>query len=139
MKNWRAILPPFGLLWLRFWMGLGIAHHGFQKLFGGRMDMFSDAVAKMGLPAPEFLAWMAALSEFLGGLLILIGYGTRWAALFIAITMSVAVFIHHSGDPFKMKELAISYLVASIALFMMGSGEYSINKFLADRAKKPKN
>ncbi len=61
-------------------MGLGIAHYGYGKTFGGHMDKFAAGVAQMGLPLPVVFAWAAAFSELLGGILVAVGFQTRAAA-----------------------------------------------------------
>jgi hypothetical protein len=53
---------------------------------------------------------------------------TRTALVFSAITMAVAAFLAHSGDPFGKKELALIYLVISIALIFTGPGKYALDK-----------
>lgn len=118
----------FGLLWLRVLMGLGIAYHGYGKLFGGKMDGFSEKIALMHIPMPLIMAWAAALSEFLGGILIVLGLKTRIAALFVFITMCVAVFVAHQNDPFRVKELALAYLTMAGTLFFVGPGKYSLDR-----------
>ena len=116
-----------GLLWLRIFMGLGMAYHGYGKLFGGRREQFIEAVGAMGMPLPEVLAWAAMITEFLGGVLIVIGFKTRFAAVFIAVTMGVAAFITHGADPFAKKELALAYLVMAIMFIISGPGKYSLD------------
>lgn len=119
-----------GLLWLRVAAGAGIAIHGHGKVFGGHMDKFTEGVTAMGFPAPEFFAWAAALSEFAGGILLVAGLGTRFAALSILMTMSVAFFITHRADPFKVKELAFLYWGMSGALMLTGAGAFSLDRFI---------
>ncbi len=75
------------------------------------------------MPQPELMAWMAALSEFFGGLLLVLGLFTRPAALFCMVTMSVAVFVSHSEDAFSVKEKALAYWTMFGALLIMGGGE----------------
>src|SRR5688572_29008146 len=103
----------FGLLFLRVMMGLGADYHGYGKLFGRGIEGFAGGVEKMGFPFPLFFAWAAALSEFVGGILVIAGLKTRYAALFIFITMSVAAFHAHADDPLKVKELALAYWTIS--------------------------
>ena len=117
-----------GLLWLRILMGAGISYHGYGKIFGGIMPKFSQGVAQMGFPAPEFFAWAAALSEFAGGLLIVIGFLTRPAAFFLFCTMTVAAFIAHSADPLDVKELALAYWAMASVLILTGPGKISIDR-----------
>lgn len=116
-----------GLLWLRLLMGAGIASHGYQKLFVDGLEGFAQGVARMGFPAAYAFAFMAAASEFFGGLFIMIGLGTRIAAFFVFATMSVAAFIAHALDPFKVKELALAYLAMSGMLIITGGGRVSVD------------
>lgn len=117
-----------GLLLLRVVAGFGIATHGYQKLFGGRMPDFTAGVAAMGFPVPGFFAWAAAISEFLGGILVAIGLKTRAASAFVCATMAVAAFIRHASDPFKVRELALVYLAVFGALALIGPGKFSLDR-----------
>lgn len=117
-----------GLLWLRVLMGLGIATHGYAKLFGGRMDSFTAGIGALGFPLPIFFAWAAALSEFVGGLLVALGLRTRFAAALVAATMAVAAFVVHRADPFKVRELALAYFTMSVAVILLGPGKYSLDR-----------
>ena len=117
-----------GLLWLRLLMGAGIAYHGYNEIFGGMMGRLTQGVAQMGFPTPELFAWAAALSQFAGGLFIIIGFLTRPAAFFVFFTMTVAAFIKHSVDPFNVKELALAYWAMAGALILTGPGKFSIDR-----------
>ncbi len=130
MSEWRTHSLNAGLLLLRILMGLGIAYHGYGKIFGGHMDGLIQGVTAMGFPIPVVFAWAAALSEFAGGILIVLGLLTRVAALFIFFTMLVAVFITHGSDPLAVKELAIAYLTMSGALVLTGGGRCSLDSRL---------
>lgn len=128
MAKVKEVALNVGLLWLRLLMGVGIAHHGYGKVFGGMMERFVQGVAQMGFPAPELFAWMAALSEFAGGLLIVAGFLTRPAAFFVFFTMAVAAFVTHSADPFDVKELALAYWAMASTLILTGPGKFSIDR-----------
>lgn len=123
----RSTDESVGLLWLRVFMGAGIASHGYAIVFGGHLDQFTVGVAKLGFPTPMVFAWAAALSEFAGGLCAIVGFQTRIAALFIFITMSVAAFMQHAADPFEVKELALAYWTMAGTLMLTGSGSLSID------------
>ncbi len=117
------------MLILRVLFGLAMAFgHGLSKM--PPSEKLIQGVMTMGFPAPVFFAWSAALAEFAGGILIALGLLTRPAAASLAITMFVAFFIAHGGDPFAKKELALLYLGASIVIMMMGAGKFSLDHVL---------
>src|SRR5438445_13753872 len=87
----------WGLLILRLVLGGSFVLHGSQKLFGAfggsGIEAFTSNIARMGFPGPP-MAWsyLAAGSEFLGGLAVLLGVLTEFGAAAIAFTMIVAVW-----------------------------------------------
>jgi putative oxidoreductase len=114
------------LLALRLAVGLMMAGgHGFKKVTD--LDTFVASVARHRLPLPELLAPVAALSEFVGGLLIALGLLTRPAASLVLITLLVAAFWVHSADPFAKKEMALLYASCMIALLLTGPGKWSLD------------
>ena len=129
MGERREQLRDVGLLFLRLGMGIGIAGHGYGKLFSDRMQGFIDGVSKMGLPfgQPAVLAHVAAWSEFGGGILIVIGLLTRVSALMVLGTMCVAFFVAHGDDPWNVKELAFTYLIMAATLLLTGPGRFSLD------------
>lgn len=120
--GWQNI----GLLFLRVMLGVGMARHGFNKIFLRDMDAFAAGVSNMGLPMPLVLAWAAALSEFAGGICVALGAWTRTAAFFIFATMTVAAFVRHGGDPLAKKELALAYWTMAGAVVLIGPGGLSL-------------
>jgi putative oxidoreductase len=124
-----------GLFWLRVLTGLGMAYHGYGKVFGDHMQMLVPGVEKLGFPQPVIFAWLAALSEFAGGILIAIGLGTRIAAFFIFVTMSVAAFVVHAQDAFNVKELALAYWTVSGVLILTGAGAWSLDELFSRRGR----
>jgi putative oxidoreductase len=118
-----------GLLLFRLFIGLVMAFaHGLGKLPPN--EQLIGGVAALGFPIPVLFAWMAALSEFLGGLLIAAGLFTRHAALFLGFTMFVAAFGAHAQDPFQNKEMALLYLISCVLLVFCGAGKYSLDRSL---------
>jgi putative oxidoreductase len=122
----------FGLLLVRLFFGGVLAvMHGLGKL--PVSDDFVAGVANMGFPLPAMFAWAAALSEFVGGVLLALGFLTRPAALFVCATMAVAAFITHAADSFQTKELALSYGVVALALMFTGAGRFSLDHLFFGR------
>lgn len=118
--------PEFGLTLLRLFTGLMLAlAHGRTKL--PPPEKFVEMVGKMGFPAPTAAAWISALTEFLGGILLAIGLCTRPAAFFIAFNMAVAAFAVNGGGFDKM-ELPLFYFFVALAFLFVGGGRFSIDR-----------
>jgi putative oxidoreductase len=115
---------------LRLVLGVIFIAHGYPKLFGGGMEKFVGTVTtKVGMP--PFMAYVAALSEFGGGVLLLLGLFTRWAALFIAGVMVVATAtIHWNQGLVKGYEFTLSLLAGALVLMILGGGWLSVDKLI---------
>ena len=116
---------------LRVGFGIMFILHGFPKIIGGpeTWAQVGGAMGFVGLGfAPAFWGFMASVSEFLGGVLLVIGLLTRPAALFMAFTMLIATIMHISvGDPMSTVLHPLKGLVAFIALIYGGPGRYAID------------
>jgi putative oxidoreductase len=102
-----------------------------NKLIAGGEIQFPDPLG-MG---PTVSLVLAVFAELICSILIGFGFLTRLAAFPLIITMAVAAFIVHAGDPFKQKELSLMYLVLYIILFFIGSGKYSVDYFISKKRK----
>lgn len=129
----KETFQQLGLLWLRILAGAGMAYHGYSIVFGGLINKMAEGVAQMGFPMPAVFAWAAALSEFAGGILLIFGLGTRFAAFFIFVTMGVAAFMVHRNDPFQVKELSLAFWTVSGALMMTGAGRFSLDSLFCKK------
>jgi len=123
------LISQLGLAILRVVAGLSMAFaHGLDKL--PPPDGFVKLVRGLGLPAPEWLAWAAGMTEFLGGLLLAVGLMTRPAGALMAITMAVAVFGYHAGDPYNKAELATLYAAIALCFAFSGSGRFGLDRIV---------
>lgn len=128
-------LANLGLTLLRIFTGVTLmAAHGMGKL--PPSEQFTAGVEKIGLPLPGLFAWAAALTEFLGGAFLAIGFLTRPASFFIAFMMLVALLGVHFNDPFQKKELAFLYLFIALAFLLKGAGDWSIDALLRDKRRR---
>jgi putative oxidoreductase len=87
----------------------------------------------MGVPAPELLAWMAAVAEFGGGLLIALGLLTPPTALLLVGHFLFVSLVGHAGDAFGDRELPLFFLATAVLLLLSGAGRYSIDAVLSRR------
>lgn len=119
-----------GLLLLRLVVGVAFMMHGWGKIQTPMSWMPPDA------PIPGFLQLLAAVSEFGGGLALILGLLTRLASLGIACTMMVATLMHAvvMKDPFINPagggsfELPLVFLIIAILFILAGPGKYSLDK-----------
>ena len=77
-----------------FWMA------GTQKIAGidSTIEWFGNPDWGLGLPFPTLMAYLAAYTEAIGALLLLIGLATRWISIPLMVTMLVAAFAVHWGN-----------------------------------------
>jgi len=126
MNDSRALDLMVALLRLAFG-GMMLLQHGIpklEKLFWGDPTRFGDPI---GL-GPVASLGLAVFAEFLCSLFLVFGFMTRLAVVPLIITMIVAVFIVHGGDPMSDKEMGLLYLFAYIALLIGGPGYYSLDR-----------
>lgn len=122
-------LTSFGLLILRLWLGLTLLlNHGIGKLkaFDSMAPNWVDPF-KIGHTASFTLVVFA---EVVAASLLAAGLVTRFAALVLAISMSVAFIVAHKGSLSggHSGELAFIYLSAFVALFFAGPGRLSLDQ-----------
>jgi len=80
----------YSLMVLRICVGVVFVGHGALKLFGG-LNKFVAFLEQAGVPFPGLMAAVVAAIEFLGGLAIVLGTGTRISALLLSGVMVVAM------------------------------------------------
>jgi putative oxidoreductase len=130
-------LTPFALPILRIGIGLILIPHGAQKLFGwfGGMgfEKFVALFNTLGYRPGIFWLTLVALTEFVGGILLVLGLFTRFAALALVIFMIVAVhFTSGKGFFWTAGGLEYSLLILFVGLVFLirGGGEYSLDRKL---------
>lgn len=125
----------YAALVLRVPVGLVLAAHGAQKLFGWfrgyGLEGTGQWLASIGLEPGYLMALLAGGAEFFGGLALVLGLLTRPAALVAAFTMLVAIFSVHIGNGLFMSnngyEYALTLLVVTVALAMQGAGRFAVD------------
>ena len=90
-------LDGLPLLGLRLYLAYPFYYAGMTKLSGieDTIAWFGNPDWGLGLPFPELLAYLAAYTEFIGAILLVIGFATRWISVPLIVTMLVAIFAVH--------------------------------------------
>lgn len=125
----------FAPVLVRVVIGIVGAVHGWPKMKD--LGAFIANVDKQGIPLAPVFGTAAALSEFLGGIALILGLFGRWAAFFFACTMAVAVFKIHWANGFLAKgngyEFPLVLLVAALSIVLSGSGPLSVDRILGKK------
>jgi putative oxidoreductase len=138
-------MPAFGSLYasldrlmlplLRIALGLILIPHGCQKLFGWfgglGFEKFSALFDKLGYKPGAFWVAVVALTELVGGLMLVFGIFTRFAALAVSIFMINAIwFTSAKGFFWTAGGMEYSILILAVALVFLikGGGECSIDR-----------
>jgi len=125
-RQWQS----WGIALVRVAVGAVLVAHGSQKLLVYGIQGTAGAFGHMGLPLPELSALLSIGAEFLGGLALVLGLATRWAAGAAAINMAVAVFAVHLKNGFFLPagaEYALTLLLANLALVLTGAGAFALD------------
>ncbi len=134
--NGLTPVQGWGIAALRIVVGIVFLAHGGQKFFVWGFGAVAGGFGQIGIPAPMLAAVIVTLVEFLGGLALLLGLFTRWAAVPLAINMLGAILTVHLRAGFFLPdgyEFALTLLAANLALSLLGSGEASVERLLERR------
>lgn len=126
------------LLVLRVAMGVVFIVHGWPKLNPGSpskgVSGFAGFLKAMGVPLPTLFAWIVALLETVGAVLLIVGLGTRILAAGFAINMIVAILVA------KIRFMKVGFvsgweldyvlLAQALALLLAGSGAIGLDRLL---------
>lgn len=127
------MLADIGKLTLRVSIGALMLFHGINKIIGG-VGWIENQMIAMGLPA--FLAWSVLIGEVCAPIMLIIGFRVKIGASLIALTMMVAIILVSKNGIIAtdsnggwILELPVLYLIASITIFCLGAGKYSLEQF----------
>ncbi len=123
----------WGMTILRVVIGIAFVVHGGQKLFITGFAGVTAYMAHIGIPLPGIAGPLVSLVEFLGGLALVVGLLSRWAALLLVCDMTVAILkvnIHRGFMGPGGAELPLVLLVANLAVAAHGSGALSLEALL---------
>lgn len=130
-------LEWLGPLFVRLALGLVFVTSGWGKLHS--LDDVTRYFGSLGIPAPHAQAVFVSTVELVGGLLLILGLGTRIAALFLIGVMAVAIWTAKLPEVHGVVEVAgtieLAYLAAFVWLVVAGAGAASVDHLLGDRRR----
>ena len=128
----RLLRSPF-LLFVRLYWGWQFAQTGWGKLHN--LSHVKEFFGSLGIPAPGVMAPFVSCLEFFGGILLIVGLGTRLIGLILAGNMLVAYI---TSDVMALKSIfsdpgkfyvadPFTFLFASLIAFIFGAGLFSLD------------
>ena len=123
-----------GILVLRLGLGIMFMAHGLQKTFGAfggpGIKAFSEMLSGLKMAPPLFWAYVAAYTELLGGLFLVIGLQTRLSAAMLLVLIVTAAITVHLKKGFFLSNGGFEYtfIIACVclALILSGPGRFCI-------------
>ncbi|MEU4032832.1 DoxX family protein [Streptomyces collinus] len=125
---------PYVLGLFRVVLGLLFAVHGAASLFG----VLGGAMGSGGtIPSGTWPGWYAAVIQLVAGGLVLLGLGTRGAALIASGSMAYAYFdVHQRTALWPIQnggEMSVLFCWAFLLLVFTGSGAFGLDRLLTRR------
>jgi putative oxidoreductase len=139
-QSWtRQLSESGGLALVRLVLGVVFVVSGVGKVLaiGPKALPVSDLaglLGGLGLPAPLVLAWVVGIVELVGGVLLIVGLGTRLVGIALAIDMAVATALVHALNGFDEYEYTLVLTVCAVALVLGGPGVLSADRWVNRRA-----
>ena len=122
------------ILVLRLALGSIFLGHGAQKAIGAfsgpGIKGFTVMLASLGFVPAGFWAYLAAYTELIGGLCLILGVLTRPAAALILMLIAVATYKVHLSKGFFLANGGFEYniliMAACISVIILGAGKFSL-------------
>lgn len=138
-------MVTIGLLVLRIVMGLTVAAHGAQKLFGvfdgPGLQNFAAMLESLGVKPGRYWAVVAAVAELAGGVLVAVGLFTPIASLVVASDLLVAILTIHLAKGFWSTkggyEYPLTLVAGMLAISLVGPGRAAIDTLIGLRLPEP--
>ena len=122
MFSWLNRFQGLGALLMRLVIGVIMVAHGYTKIIpSGALYTFGHTVAHMHMPL--WLGYVAAFTEFFGGMLLIVGLLTRVVAFMTAIDMAVAIIkVHLHGGLVGSNSFSLPLALFSLSLMLVFTG-----------------
>lgn len=134
INHYSPYLYQVGFAIIRIAFGAIFIRHGASKVLGGvgTWQWLGQQMNVFGITfLPVFWGLCSTAAELVGGIALVIGFGTRIAAFFIAFNMVVAVLMHlRKGDSIDVLEFPLFLLLCAGAFVIAGAGRFAVDAWL---------
>jgi putative oxidoreductase len=130
----RTILEKWFII-LRIVTGVMIARYGLEVFNKTKMDGNFAWLTDIHFPAPVFMAYLGKGAELIGGIFLMLGLFTRFAAVVLIINMLVIIFIMGAGNIFENEQLPFLLMILFICFLFQGGGELSLDHLFFNKKR----
>ena len=124
----------YGVIFIRFIVGFHLIYGTQDNVFSyARMEEFAGFLSMRGVPFPLLSAFLSAYSQFICGILFILGLATRFGAMVMIINFIAALIIAHIGDTYPNMFPALMMLAAACFFLVHGPGKLSIDSIRESR------
>ena len=128
VERWCARSPDLGLALLRLGIGGHLVWSSQDNVFSwARMLEFRDFLEKFEFPFPLFCAVLSVTAQFVGGIALVAGAFTRFAAAVLAFNFVVAIAMVDGQRPYPAAFAALAIVAACLCLVFTGAGRWSLD------------
>jgi putative oxidoreductase len=136
LERFTDRVAPWAPTVLRVTLGVIMAYHGWQKLTAMTPAGFGNGMLEgLGIPGAVAVAWAVTLIELVGGIALIVGFGTRIAAALIGVILVAATLLVKTDigliagpdAPLPGMELDLALLALAVGIIALGPGKLSID------------
>jgi putative oxidoreductase len=116
-----------GMAVLRVITGLLMAYHGMEVFSTEKMEMYMGWNAVQQLPAGKLLVYLGKGGEFVTGILLILGFFTKWASLIMACIMFFICFFIGKGRFWYEDQHAFVFALLALVFVIYGPGAWALD------------
>lgn len=133
--NWLDRNKDVGVIIFRLFIGVRLVYGVIDNVLEwDHMIKFREFLQAFNFPLPLLSAITSVYAQLIAGLMFIVGWKIRYAAILMIINFLIAVIMVHWRDTFEQMTPALGVLFSSVLFLFYGAGRYSLDhKFKVDR------
>jgi putative oxidoreductase len=129
---WFDDRKDIGVLLLRLFVGVRLIYGVIDNVTSWEhMIKFRGFLQQFNFPIPLVAAIVSVYAQLLAGVMFILGWKIRFAAILMIINFLIAILMVHWGEKLEPMTPALAILFISILFFFQGAGKYSLDNRIA--------
>ena len=124
----------YGVIFIRLIVGFHLIYGTQDNVLSyARMEEFAGFLSVRGVPFPLFSAFLSVYAQLICGVLFIVGFATRYAAVMMIVNFMAALVIAHIGDTYPNMFPALMMLAGACFFLLHGAGKLSVDSLVERR------